>query len=279
MNSLLAHIKLLRPLNVFIAGLAMVLASAILGVLTEINTVIRVVMVVLCYTGAANALNDVVDYNIDLINRPMRPIPSGYVNKKSALFISVLLFSTGSFLCLELSQNAKVIGIVIAMPLMVLYSKSLKGVPLIGNVTIAFILGLAFLFCGAAFDNMAPMWIPTVLAFGLSLVRELVKDIADMDGDKSAGLKTFPITVGIDKTIQITIFLTACIGFGAFIPLITGYYGFLYGIILILGVEIPLGVVVVSLVNNPGIKAAKHSARLLKFSTIAGLIAIYIGTL
>ena len=125
MNSLLAHIKLLRPLNVFIAGLAMVLASAILGVLTEINTVIRVVMVVLCYTGAANALNDVVDYNIDLINRPMRPIPSGYVNKKSALFISVLLFSTGSFLCLELSQNAKVIGIVIAMPLMVLYSKSL----------------------------------------------------------------------------------------------------------------------------------------------------------
>ena len=171
------------------------------------------------------------------------------------------------------------IGIVIAMPLMVLYSKSLKGVPLIGNVTIAFILGLAFLFCGAAFDNMAPMWIPTVLAFGLSLVRELVKDIADMNGDKSAGLKTFPITAGIDKTIQITIFLTACIGFGAFIPLITGYYGFLYGIMLILGVEIPLGVVVVSLVNNPGIKAAKHSARLLKFSTIAGLIAIYIGTL
>ena len=185
----------------------MVLASAILGVLTEINTVIRVVMVVLCYTGAANALNDVIDYNIDLINRPMRPIPSGYVNKKSVSFYFCSSFSTGSFLCLELSQNAKVIGIVIAMPLMVLYSKSLKGVPLIGNVTIAFILGLAFLFCGAAFDNMAPMWIPTVLAFGLSLVRELVKDIADMNGDKSAGLKTFPITAGIDKTIQITIFL------------------------------------------------------------------------
>ena len=279
MNSILGHIKLLRPLNVFIAGLAMVLASAILDVLTEIETVFRVVMVVLCYTGAANALNDVVDYKIDLINCPMRPIPSGYVSKKSALFISIILFSAGSWLCLALSQDAKVIGIVIAMPLIVLYSKIFKGVPLIGNITVSFILGLSFLFCGAAFNQMELMLIPTVLAFGLTLVRELVKDIADMSGDKSAGLNTFPITVGIDKTIQLTIFLIVCVGLGAFILFITGYYSYLYGIILILGVEIPLGVVVVSLVNNPGVKAAKQSARLLKFSTIAGLIAIYIGTL
>ena len=100
-----------------------------------------------------------------------------------------------------------------------------------------------------------------------------------MNGDKSAGLNTLPITLGIDKTIKLTIFLIFCVGLGAFILFITGYYSYLYGIIVILGVEIPLGVVVVSLVNNPGIKAAKHSARLLKFSTIAGLIAIYIGTL
>ena len=106
----------------------MVLASAILGVLTEINTVIRVVMVVLCYTGAANALNDVIDYNIDLINRPMRPLPSGFVKKRTALYISILLFSMGPLACMDLSETAKVIGIVIAMPFMILYSKYLKGV-------------------------------------------------------------------------------------------------------------------------------------------------------
>jgi len=47
---------------------------------------------------------------------------------------------------------------------------------------------------------------------------------------------------------------------------------------LILGVEIPLGVVVVSLMNNPGISSATHGARILKFSTFMGLIAIYAGT-
>ncbi|MGY8781586.1 MAG: UbiA family prenyltransferase, partial [Fidelibacterota bacterium] len=208
MNTLYSHINLLRPLNVFTSGLAMIIASAILGMLHEIDTVILVMTVVMCYTAAANALNDVVDFEIDKINRPMRPLPSGNVKKQTALFISILLFGTGTLLCLELSEPAKIIGIVIAMPLMVIYSKYLKGIPLLGNIAIAFILGLSFLFCGAAFNNMAPMWIPMVLAFGLTFVRELVKDIADMEGDVSVGLRTFPISAGIDKAIQLTVFLS-----------------------------------------------------------------------
>ena len=278
MNTFFYHIKLLRPLNVFTSGLAMVIGSGILGTLNNTGTLLLVMAVVMCFAGAANALNDVVDYEIDKINRPMRPLPSGFVKKRTALFISILLFSMGTLACLELSEAAKVIGIVIAMPFMVLYSKYLKGMPLIGNMIVAFILGLSFLFCGAAFNNMSPMWIPMILAFGLTLVRELVKDIADMEGDQSAGLKTFPITAGIEKSIQLSIFLSACIGMGAFIPYLYGTYGIWYGILLILGVEIPLGVVVVSLLNNPGISSATHGARILKFSTLIGLIAIYVGT-
>ena len=278
MNTFFYHIKLLRPLNVFTSGLAMVIGSGILGTLNDTGTLLLVMAVVMCFAGAANALNDVVDYEIDKINRPMRPLPSGFVKKRTALFISILLFSMGTLACLELSEAAKVIGIVIAMPFMVLYSKYLKGMPLIGNMIVAFILGLSFLFCGAAFNNMSPMWIPMILAFGLTLVRELVKDIADMEGDQSAGLKTFPITVGIEKSIQLSIFLSACIGVGAFIPYLYGTYGIWYGILLILGVEIPLSAVVVSLLYNPGISSATHGARILKFSTLIGLIAIYAGT-
>ena len=278
MNTLYYHIKLLRPLNVFTSGLAMIIASAILGTLSETDTLLLVMAVVMCFTGAANSLNDVVDFEIDKINRPLRPLPSGFVQKRTALFISILLFSIGTLLCLELSETAKVIGIVIAMPFMVVYTKFLKDIPLVGNITIAFILGLSFLFCGASFNNMSPMWIPMILAFGLTLVRELVKDIADMEGDKSTDLRTFPITAGIEKAIQLSIFLSACIGVGAFIPYLNGTYGIWYGILLILGVEIPLGVVVVSLLNNPGISSATHGARILKFSTLMGLIAIYSGT-
>ena len=278
MNLLLAYIKLLRPLNVFISGMVVVLSSAVLGVLNETDVVIHVVMVVSCYTGAANALNDMVDYKIDLINCPERPIPSGLVSKNAALLIFISLFSFGTYFCLELSQNSKVIGIGIAMPLMVLYSKSLKGIPLIGNITIALILGMSFLFCGSAHGNIGPMWLPMALAFGLTLVRELVKDIADIGGDRYVGMSTYPIVVGMDKAIRLAILLSILIGIGAILPYLSGTYGLWYGILLILGVEIPLAVVVFLFLYNPGISSAIKGARILKFSTLMGLIAIYAGT-
>ena len=46
-----------------------------------------------------------------------------------------------------------------------------------------------------------PLIIPALLAFGLTLIREIVKDLADIKGDKSAGLMTFPIVYGKKKTI------------------------------------------------------------------------------
>ncbi len=51
--------------------------------------------VVFLVTGAGNAINDYFDYEIDRINRPRRPIPSGRVNRKTALYFSILLFGTG----------------------------------------------------------------------------------------------------------------------------------------------------------------------------------------
>ena len=111
----------------------MVIGSGILGTLNNTGTLLLVMAVVMCFAGAANALNDVVDYEIDKINRPMRPLPSGFVKKRTALFISILLFSIGTLVCLELSETAKVIGIMIAMPFMILYSKYLKGIPVISS--------------------------------------------------------------------------------------------------------------------------------------------------
>ena len=138
---------------------------------------------------------------------------------------------------------------------------------------------MAFLGSGAAFDSIYIMIVPAALAFGLTMVREVVKDIADMDGDRLAGLRTFPIQFGLDNTKKLLVALSVIIGVGSFIPFLTGFYGIGYGILLILTVEIPLGVVVVSVLNNPEISISARSARLLKFSTLGGLIAIYVGTL
>ena len=279
MNRLIAHICLLRPLNLFTSALTVFLSSMIVhfkgpGVILSLA-----VLVIICYNAAANAFNDYIDYKIDKINQPSRPLSRGIVTRETALFLSLILFCIGSITALELNKTAQIISIYCAMPLMIIYSWFLKGVPLIGNLVVSIILGMAFLGSGAAFDNLDIMIVPAALAFGLTMVREVVKDIADMDGDKSAGLKTYPISFGLNNAKKLVVMLAIIIGIGSFIPFLTGFYGIGYGFILILTVEIPLGVVVVSMIYNPRISTSARSAKLLKFSTLGGLIAIYVGTL
>lgn len=279
MNRLIAHIRLLRPLNLFIGALAVILSSMIVHYQGPRATLILSVIVIICYNGAANAFNDYIDHEIDKVNRPFRPISLGFVNRRTALFLSVILFCIGSITALELNKTAQIISIYYAMPLMIIYSWFLKGIPLIGNITISTILGMTFLGSGAAFDSIDLMIVPAALAFGLTMVREVVKDVADMEGDRLLGLRTYPIHFGLDNTKKLLVALSVIVGVGSFIPFLTGFYGIGYGVLLILTVEIPIGVVVVSVLNNPGISISARSARLLKFSTLGGLIAIYVGTL
>jgi geranylgeranylglycerol-phosphate geranylgeranyltransferase len=171
------------------------------------------------------------------------------------------------------------VSIGISLPLIIGYNIKLKKFPLIGNIVVAIVLALSFIYAGLAFSNVSPLILPAALAFGLTLIRELVKDMADIIGDKSVGLKTFPIIFGEKKTIILCVVLSVLLGIGAFIPFITGHYNICYGISLILTVEIPLGVVVISVINKPSIETAKRSANLLKFCTIGGLFSIYIGTI
>jgi 4-hydroxybenzoate polyprenyltransferase len=209
----------------------------------------------------------------------LRPIPSKNINKNRALLFSFILFLIGSILCLQLSSSAQFIGIVIAIPIMIVYSTNLKSKPLIGNITVSLIIGLSFLFCGAAFGNITPMWTPGLLAFGLTLIREITKDIADFDGDFSAKYNTYPIKYGIKSTVKLIAIFSCSICLFALLPYFNNTYNFWYLIILVIGVELPLIVVVFLLVNNPSISSAIYSSKILKFSTIMGLAAIYIGSL
>jgi len=279
MKKLFAYITIIRPLNVILGGLTIVISSFIVKYNGPISFVIFAVLVVMFYTAGANTLNDYFDYKIDKINRPDRAISSGLVLRRHALIFSLFAFILGTLFALQLNKNSQLVSICISLPLIIGYNAKLKYFPLIGNIVVALILSLSFIYAGFIFDNIKPLIIPAVLAFGLTLIREIVKDMADVIGDKSVGLKTFPIIYGENKTIVLCTVLSALLGIGSFVPFITGYYNIFYGILLILTVEIPLAVVVILLLNKPNILTAKRSTKLLKFCTLGGLFSIYIGTI
>ena len=277
-NTIYYYIKLLRPLNVMTSALAIIIATAILEGLNNHHVLLITTSVVMLYTAASNALNDALDYEIDLINRPERPIPLGYVSIKGALFISFLFFAFGVVLCLQLSDMAIVIGVFISLPLMVTYSTNLKGKYLIGNMVVSLLLGASFLFVGVSHEMTSPMLIPMLLAFGLTFLREIIKDVADMEGDFSLGLKTYPIISGVDSYRRIIISLCLLVGLFSLVPYLIGIYGSGYLLLLMIGVEIPLSIIMFIFFKNPSISSAIFSARLLKFSTLMGLLSIYFGT-
>ena len=279
MKYLLGYIMIIRPLNVFLGGLTILISSLIIKYEGPAISVILPVFVVMFFTIGANTLNDYFDYEIDKINRPDRAISSGLVLRNHALILSIFSLFVGVLIALRLNKDSQLLSIGVSLPLIIAYNVKLKNYPLIGNIIVSLILAMSFIYAGLVFKKTEPLIIPALLAFGLTLIREIVKDLADIKGDKSAGLMTFPIVYGKKKTIILCTILSLFLGIGSFIPFLTGYYNTFYGIFLILMVEIPLAVVVISLLNKPVILTAKRGSKLLKFCTLGGLLSIYIGTL
>ena len=279
MNKLLAHIKILRPLNLTIGAFSVIITASILKQTDQVWVWLAALIVVVSYNAAANVINDYFDLEIDRINRPNRPLVTRDVKPQTALFLAIILFVLGTTIAVTLPFTATFIAVAIALPLMIFYSIWFKGMPLVGNLVISLILGLTFLFAGAALQNMETMVIPALLAFGLTITRELIKDISDVEGDRKASLKTFPIVVGVKKAWILAAILAVFIGIGAIIPFTIGKYNYWYIILVVLGVEIPLIITVFSMMKSPTIISAKRIAKLLKLSTIVGVLAVWLGSM
>ena len=269
----------MRPLNVLSSGVAILFSSFISDYQGPLEQILMPILVVVFFTIGANVLNDYFDYDTDKINRPDRSIITGDITREQALYFSLISFIIGIYFALRLSSDSQIISLGISLPLLFLYNAKIKNYPLIGNIIVSIIIGLSFIYAGVVFENVKPLIVPSLLAFGLTLIREVVKDIADFKGDEAIGARTLPIVFGKQKAIYFCTILSILLSMAAFTLFLNGYYNFYYGVLLIITVEIPLGVVVISLLNKPHIKTAKKAAKLLKFCTLGGLFSIYIGTL
>ena len=164
-----------------------------------------------------NALNDYLDLEIDRINRPDRPLPSGTISEPSAkrgiaLMMATSLLSIVGALGIARGLEEGVEGwypavVIWASALFLLtnyessgpYSLRLKDRGLPGNVAISLSVGMLVLFGAAGvfepFNLRA--WSMFVVGVLYTLAREIVKDIEDMEGDK--GRSTYAMRVGPEK--------------------------------------------------------------------------------
>ena len=275
MNRLFAGIQILRPLNMILSLLAVFIAAWLINDITS-YLLPYTALVVLCFAGASNILNDVLDINIDEINRPERVLTSGRLQIRDAIILMSILYALGIMASSYLQPLGRQIALIMVLPLLVLYTPLFKRLPFIGNLVVGSILGLVFLFTeGAIHGHVDKMWIPFCLATTLSTIRELVKDAADIEGDAAGNLQTFPRMFGLVGTLWLLRILTLCLCFGAVLPWFEGWYGIYYFILLIAGVAIPsLYAVFIILNESSVIEDYIKTAQIFKGATIAGMIVI-----
>ncbi len=190
---------IVRPLNCVISGAAVMLAAlvAIGPDIVEpefLPAVLAAALVSALVAAGGNVLNDYYDREVDGVNHPERPLPSGAIQPVTALQLSIILMVVSLGVAFLFLPWAALVLAGLAVLTLVGYETTLKRRGLVGNMSISLLVALLFLFGGAAVGNIMPTVGLAPLAFLANLAREIVKDIEDMEGDTDRW--TFPMRVG-----------------------------------------------------------------------------------
>ena len=146
-------------------------------------------------SASSNAWNDYRDIEVDRINQPQRPLPAGLVSPRAALIFSIVLAILSVVVAAFINPAALAIAVVSNI-LLFIYSIRLKSTVLLGNITVALISAMSPVFGGVAAGNYRPaLWLGGIIFVGI-LGREILKTLADYDGDLAHDVRTIATAWG-----------------------------------------------------------------------------------
>ncbi len=146
------------------------------------------------------AHNDVANLPEDRLNRPNAPLVTGSVSLRTAKTVAYGSLTSGGAAALFLGAAPFLIYLT-AASLGVMYNAKLKKRPVVGNLTVAFLTSMTYIYGMAAAGSyssvLAALFISSLVA---NLGREWVKTAIDYEGDRAAGLKTLAVAIGPQRT-------------------------------------------------------------------------------
>lgn len=277
-EKLTAIVKITRPINLLITFISVIVTA----IICKPNSFPLIEIILAAFTASfvmasGNIINDIYDIEIDKINRPERPLPSNKITIVQAYSIYISLVFISIFISIFLNEEALVI-VLPSILLLFFYSKYLKRIPLVGNIVVAFLTGLVFIFGGVVVGNPSAAIVLAVFAFLINLIREITKDIQDFEGDKTIGVKTLPIYFGFKTSKLIILLFTFILILFTLYPFLTHLYKIEYFVFVMITVNPILIYCLKKLFQDQSLQNLKKISNLLKLSMVFGLIAIYLGT-
>ncbi len=226
--------KISRPTTSLAGALAVLMGGYVAGTGAWLNVILAVIATFLA-SAAANAWNDYLDIEIDRINQPKRPLPAGKISPRAALIFSFSLTGLALLIAAFISWPAFLVALVTAVALYV-YSWKLKSTVLMGNATIATVSAVSAIFGGVAAGNVRPsLWLALII-FVTIMGREVLKTLADYEGDLRGQCRTVATVWGLRRARIIFYILAGLTLIMMLLPSILRIYKPIYAVIVILGV-------------------------------------------
>lgn len=234
--------------------------------------------------GASMVTNDYWDRRVDAINEPTRPIPSGLVSPGEAFVYAVLLITFGvaaAYLTNEVCLVAAVVSLLVSLS----YNRWGKQWGLLGNFMVSACVAVPFVYGGLLYGGFDVPQRGLVLALsfaGMAFLantgREVIKGIADVEGDKARAVRTLAISHGapVAAAVGVGFFLCAIVfSLGVWVvgwvsgwylpPVLVADAGFIGSSVLLL--------------RGPSKENAKKVKRLVLAWMVMGLVAFIVGGL
>ena len=183
--------------------------------LSDFNFALLVFSTVLLAAGGY-IINDYYDTVIDEINKPENILIGKKLSERQAMLtyrvLTILGVLIGFYLSYVIQKPVMSFVNVFVAASLWMYSSQLKKKLLVGNILIAFLSAMTLVVVGlfepAFYINFMYIGIYAGFAFMVSLVREIIKDMEDVEGDERGQVKSLPVRFGIRKTKVVAFNLT-----------------------------------------------------------------------
>lgn len=309
MQQLKAFFKLIRLKNLIIIALTqyliryaiiepMISLSSFELQLSHFNFFLMSLATVLIAAGGY-IINDYFDTRIDRVNRPDLVVIDTYIKRRVAMSAHVVANIAGIALGFYVALQASVyqLGFIYAISsgMLWFYSTDFKRQLLVGNLVISFLTALV--------PIMVPLFeIPllnqeygeilleantdftfllrfvgaySLFAFVSSLIREIIKDMEDINGDTSFGRTTIPIAFGIEKSksVIIALSLILIIGLAYIQHLQLEAHDFVFFSYILIAIQLPMAYLIIKLRRAKEQSEFAFISRIVKFIMLAGILS------
>jgi 4-hydroxybenzoate polyprenyltransferase len=230
-----------------------------------------------CAVAVANVVNDIVDVEVDAIEKSARPLPSGRVSARRAWVFAGALIVAAVTLAALVGSLWAVAGMVALLGAAVAYSYTFKDTVLLGNAVVASCASAPIAYGAATTGRTtAPVWIATGLALLFMLAYETLKTISDHDGDAAGGIRTFATSFGPGAAVRLFRALVAALTGVALAAAAATTRPVAYVVAIVVVFAVPAWMAAATLRAKPERPAIGRAVLLMRLAWFLGLVPLWL---